>query len=271
MLLLFNKSESLECAKVVVLKLDAILFYSGIHFKPPKLRKKYYEDLNRHIPQKINEFASLALAGRYPQLIFYSTKGINQLNVISEVQIKKGHVQVTSKRLNTPQIWRSFLGFTEQMTWCPPRQFQTTAGHYKEAKTPKVTSTLHLSTKKPYSIFPHSAPRSTRCLIIPNKNIPCKIFFPTISGFAYSPKRLTLRPSLLIVSNSRMSICGPMPTGTILNPFSLTFLISSSTCSFLCLKQTLWSVRNTRTQINVGNNKLAFPGSVQLQTLDAAD
>ena len=27
MLLLFNKSESLECAKVVVLKLGAILFY----------------------------------------------------------------------------------------------------------------------------------------------------------------------------------------------------------------------------------------------------
>ena len=26
----------------------------------------YREDLNRHIPQKINEFASLALAGRYP-------------------------------------------------------------------------------------------------------------------------------------------------------------------------------------------------------------
>ena len=37
MLLLFNKSESLECAKVVVLKLGAILFYSGIHFKPLKL------------------------------------------------------------------------------------------------------------------------------------------------------------------------------------------------------------------------------------------
>ena len=36
-LLLFNKSESLECAKVVVLKLGAILFYSGIHFKPLKL------------------------------------------------------------------------------------------------------------------------------------------------------------------------------------------------------------------------------------------
>ena len=31
MLLLFNKSESLECAKVVVLKLGAILFYNGIH------------------------------------------------------------------------------------------------------------------------------------------------------------------------------------------------------------------------------------------------
>ena len=37
MLLLFNKSESLECAKVVVSKLDAILFYSGIHFKPLNL------------------------------------------------------------------------------------------------------------------------------------------------------------------------------------------------------------------------------------------
>ena len=40
MLLLFNKSESLECAKVVVLKLGAILFYSGIHFKPLKSWKK---------------------------------------------------------------------------------------------------------------------------------------------------------------------------------------------------------------------------------------
>ena len=33
MLLLFNKSESVECAKVVLLKLGAILFYSGIHYK----------------------------------------------------------------------------------------------------------------------------------------------------------------------------------------------------------------------------------------------
>ena len=31
MLLLFNESERLECAKVVVLKLGAILCYSGIH------------------------------------------------------------------------------------------------------------------------------------------------------------------------------------------------------------------------------------------------
>ena len=31
MLLLFNESGSLECAKVVVLKLGAILCYSGIH------------------------------------------------------------------------------------------------------------------------------------------------------------------------------------------------------------------------------------------------
>ena len=65
MLLLFNKSESLECAQVIVL-LGAILFYSGIHFKPLKLWEKYREDLNRHIPQKIKGFASLALAGRYP-------------------------------------------------------------------------------------------------------------------------------------------------------------------------------------------------------------
>ena len=60
MLLLFNKSESLECVKVVVLKLGAILFYSAIHF----MKKIYCEDLNRHIPQNINEFASLALAGK---------------------------------------------------------------------------------------------------------------------------------------------------------------------------------------------------------------
>ena len=37
MLLLFSKSGSLNCAKVVVLKLGAILFYSEIHFKPLKL------------------------------------------------------------------------------------------------------------------------------------------------------------------------------------------------------------------------------------------
>ena len=66
MLLLFNKSESLECAKVVVLKLGTILFYSRIHFKPLNYEKKYREDLNRHTSQKINEFALLAPAGRYP-------------------------------------------------------------------------------------------------------------------------------------------------------------------------------------------------------------
>ena len=38
--MLFNKSESLECTKVVVSKLGTILFYSGIHFKPLKLWKK---------------------------------------------------------------------------------------------------------------------------------------------------------------------------------------------------------------------------------------
>ena len=67
MLLLFYKGESLECAKGVVLKLGAIFFYRGIRFKPLKFWKKTYrEDLNSHIPQKINEFASLALTRRYP-------------------------------------------------------------------------------------------------------------------------------------------------------------------------------------------------------------
>ena len=66
MLWLVNKSESLKCAKVVFLKLGANLFFCGIHLKPLKLWQKYREDLNRHIPLKINEFASLALAGRYP-------------------------------------------------------------------------------------------------------------------------------------------------------------------------------------------------------------
>ena len=47
------------------LKLSAILFYGGIHCKPLKSCNKS-EDLDRHIPQYINEFASLALAGRYP-------------------------------------------------------------------------------------------------------------------------------------------------------------------------------------------------------------
>ena len=42
MLLLFDKSESLKCAKVVVLKLGAILFYFQIHFKPLKLWKKIW-------------------------------------------------------------------------------------------------------------------------------------------------------------------------------------------------------------------------------------
>ena len=30
------------------------------------MKQKYREDLDRHISQKITEFASLALAGRYP-------------------------------------------------------------------------------------------------------------------------------------------------------------------------------------------------------------
>ena len=40
MLLLFKKGKSLGCAKIVVSKLGAILFCSGINFKPVKLRTK---------------------------------------------------------------------------------------------------------------------------------------------------------------------------------------------------------------------------------------
>ena len=64
-LLLFNNRESLGRAKVLVSKLGAILFYSGTILNLQNYVKNR-EDLNRHIPQKIKEFASLALAGRYP-------------------------------------------------------------------------------------------------------------------------------------------------------------------------------------------------------------
>ena len=46
------------------------------------MQKKYREDLNRHIPQKINEFASLALVGRYPS----SSTGV-QLGINRRMQI----------------------------------------------------------------------------------------------------------------------------------------------------------------------------------------
>ena len=60
MLLFFNRSESLYCTQAFYIKLSVIPFYSEI---PPKNNR---QDLDRHIPQKINEFPSLALAGRYP-------------------------------------------------------------------------------------------------------------------------------------------------------------------------------------------------------------
>ena len=55
--------------QVVVSELGTILFYSGIHFKPLKYVTNR-EDPNRHIPQEIKEFASLALAGRYTPSLF---------------------------------------------------------------------------------------------------------------------------------------------------------------------------------------------------------
>ena len=79
------------------------------------------------------------------------------------------------------------------------------------------------------------------------RNIPCQIFFPASLGFAYSPKCMTLLPSLSILSNSRMLMCGPIPTGTIFIPISFTFLISSLTRFLSCLEQILWSVSSTRT------------------------
>ena len=65
MLLFFKRRESLECTEV--------FFFSGVPFfsiaKSIVNFENYVtnrEDLDRHIPQKINEFASLALPGRYP-------------------------------------------------------------------------------------------------------------------------------------------------------------------------------------------------------------
>ena len=66
MSLLFNKSESLECTEVVVSNLDEInkpSFFHEINSKALKLCKNREEAID--IPQKKNEFASLAFAGRY--------------------------------------------------------------------------------------------------------------------------------------------------------------------------------------------------------------
>ena len=49
--------------------------------------KKYREDLNRHIPQKINEFASLALAGRYPSSSTGVQLGINRRMLYSYAKV----------------------------------------------------------------------------------------------------------------------------------------------------------------------------------------
>ena len=93
----------------------------------------------------------------------------------------------------------------------------------------------------PWGLWPPS-------FIMPNNNIPCEILSPTISLFVYSPKRMTLRSSLLIFFNSRMSMWEPIPTDKIVIPWmSLIFLISFSTSSLFCFKQTLWSVNNTKT------------------------
>ena len=93
----------------------------------------------------------------------------------------------------------------------------------------------------PWRLWPPSC-------IKPNNNIPCEIIFPTIFLFVYSPKRMTLRSSLLISFNSRMSMWEPIPTDKIVIPWiSLIFLISFSTSSLFCFKQTLWSVNNTKT------------------------
>ena len=67
MLLLFKKSEKIECAQLVVSNLGEIYYlfvYKEINCKPLKLCDKSRRSI-WHIPQKINELALLALAGRY--------------------------------------------------------------------------------------------------------------------------------------------------------------------------------------------------------------
>ena len=69
--------RKLEYSEVFFLKLSAILFYSENHCKPLKLCSKF---LDRHIPQKIKEFGSLALGEGTPS----SVK--NEKHEISNVQ-----------------------------------------------------------------------------------------------------------------------------------------------------------------------------------------
>ena len=78
-------------------------------------------------------------------------------------------------------------------------------------------------------------------------NVPYTIFFPTFLGFSYSPKWMMSRPSLLILSSSRMLIWEPIPTGTNLIPSFLTSLTWSFTRSFSCRKHVLWSVKKIKT------------------------
>ena len=70
MSLFFVKSESLECTKVVVSKIDETnepSFFHEINSGALKLCKNREEAVD--IPQKKNKFASLAFAGRYSYFI----------------------------------------------------------------------------------------------------------------------------------------------------------------------------------------------------------
>ena len=77
-------------------ELNAILFYSGIYCKPLTHR----EDQDRHIPQKINEFASLAKPRFPPNCIEDSFKAIRSTVRSPEMYSKKnlylfGHPRAT--------------------------------------------------------------------------------------------------------------------------------------------------------------------------------
>ena len=77
------------------------------------------EDLNRHIPQKINEFASLALAGRYPQLVD-KCQIVHHHNKCACEPISGPHSQVLAPQERVGEIpWREVAYFLSKSISSP--------------------------------------------------------------------------------------------------------------------------------------------------------